>query len=157
MWFRNELSSLAEVPLLLSLLLLFLLVLLLTVWLAILKITDCGAVKRVTPQTPKPSHSLAAPSQKPRNAHNQRNGPRVTLDIQGGDQFRRSVLYNYFSHIWRQWHPEHAHRGVLWHFPRAKISAKRIFQLASPAEKHWERWDAQKQRINWCVLYLSFN
>ena len=78
---------------------------------------------------------LAAPSQTQRKAHKPRKGLCVTADIQGGEQFGRSGLWNYFNQIWRQWHAEHTYRGVGWHFPSAEISAKRIFQLASPAEK----------------------
>jgi hypothetical protein len=78
---------------------------------------------------------LAAPSQTPRNAQERHNVPRVTADIQGGEQFGRSVLCNYFNQIWRQWHAEPTYRGVRCHFPSVEMSAKRIFQLASPTEK----------------------
>ena len=132
-----------------------LLLLLLKIWHAAPKFTACSAIRNVTTKLSHLHTLLAAPSQMPRNAQKRRNGPRVTADIQGGEQFGRSVLCNYFNQIWRQWHA-----GVRCHFPSAEMSAKRIFQMASPTEKLADcSFGTLKNRglTGACCIYYTIN
>ena len=143
--------------LLLLLLLLFLLVLLLKIWRVVPKFTASSAVTRVNKHSD--GHSLlAATSHTPRYTQKQRNEPHVMVDIQGGEQFERSALWNYCDQMRRQWQAEESYRCDRWHYTSSDLSAKRIFQLAAPTEELAEcSVGALKKWINWCVLYLLFN